>query len=678
MKDIYNKRKGSLKVALKWLGAALFVLHLPLFVSCVDNDDDVPESRYSATMMTAAQFLEENQDRLGDFVTILKRTPYFSLLTTYGNYTVFAPNNEAISNYMAANSFNSLDEIPQAVCDTLVCSHIMKGDKAHFTTDRAEGTLGMNMADTYIELNIATDSLNGNAVVHYANKVARMVEFDDSVSNGVVHIVSSVIPRTSDKLPDLIARDSTLTIFSEALFMTGMSDSLMAYIDETYPEWGSDPTSQDSVYTDKITVPCLSGDLQVVPANWPEKRLFKFTAFVEPDEVYRAHGINNIEDLKAYAKQVYDAVYPEDAGKYDTDYKNRKNPLNRFVSYHLIDRFLNYDEVIMNPSFLSNSSENGGYWDMSKADPEELYETMCPGTIMRFCAVGKEKQLYINRKGLRTNAPIKGIAVKPSSSSGSTLQQSINGIYHYVDDIVEFSRLVHDEVLNIRLRFDANVLSPDFQNSGARGREGVQKIIAFRLDFIKNWKVMGEQAFVGLHGDGPWWSSYKGNALNINGIFDVTFKLPPVPSGTYEIRTGYTVGSERGVVQFYLNDVPCDIPADLRIYGGDPNIGWVEDVSEETNEDAKNVNKSIDKAMRNHGYMKGMDVWNQGASEGNTLRSHIHNLRKILTTTYLDEHQTYYLRARQVLNDAKCYWNFDYLELCPKSVYDSPQGEDQH
>jgi uncharacterized surface protein with fasciclin (FAS1) repeats len=673
MKDIhYNKRKGSLKKAVKWLGAALLAMHLPFFVSCVDNDDDVPESRYSSTKLTAAQFLEENQDRLGDFITLLKRTPYFSLLTTYGNYTVFAPNNEAISNYMAANSFDGIDNIPQDVCDTLVRSHIIKGEKAHFTTDRAEGTLGMNMADTYIELNIATDTLHGNAVVHYANKVARMVEFDDSVSNGVVHIVSSVIPRTSDKLPDLIAKDSTLTIFSDALFMTGMSDSLMAYIDETYPEWGSDPTSQDSVYSDRIKVACLSGDVQEVSANWPEKRLFKFTAFVEPDEVYRAHGINNIEDLKAYAKQVYDAVYPEDAGKYDNDFKNRKNPLNRFVSYHLIDRFLNYDEVVMNPNFLSTT-----HWDKKKADPEEFYETMCPGTIMRFCLVGKENQLYINRKGLATNASIKGIAVKPSSSSGSTLQQSINGIYHYVDDIVEFSRTVHDEVLNCRLRFDANVLSPDFQNSGARGREGVQKIIAFRLGFIKNWKVMGEQAFLGLHGDGYWWSSYKGNALNINGIFDVTFKLPPVPSGTYEIRTGYTSGSERGVVQFYLNDVPCDIPADLRVHGTDPNIGWVADVSDET-DNAKNKNKAIDKAMRNHGYMKGMDTWCQGADPANTLRSHGHNLRKILTTTYLDEHQTYYIRARQVLYDPKCYWNFDYLELCPKSVYDSPQGEDQH
>ncbi len=643
-----------------------------LFTACVDNDDDVPESRYSATKLTAAQFLEANEARVGDFIKLLKRTPYFSLLTTYGNYTVFAPNNEAIGKYISANGYAAIDAIPNDVCDTLVRSHIIKGEKAFFTTDRAEGTLGMNMADTYISLNIASDTAHNNVVVHYANKVARLVEFDDSVSNGVVHIVNNIIPRTSDKLAHLIAADSTLTIFSQALFKTGLSDSLMAYIDETYPAWGGDKTSQDSVYSDNIMVPCLSGGLTEVPANWPEKRLFKFTAFVEQDAVFKAHGIESFGDLEAYAKKIYDAVYPEDAGKYDGEYKNRKNPVNRFVSYHLIDRFLNYDEVIMNPNFLSTA-----HWDRKKADPEELYETMCPGTIMRFSMPDNANTLYINRKGVGNAATIPGIKVRPASTTDATLQQAINGIYHYVDDIVVFSKEVHDVVLNSRLRFDATVLSPDFQNSGARGREGVQKIIAFRLGFIKNWTVKGDEAFVGLHGDGYWWSSYKGNAMNINGIFDVTFKLPPVPSGTYEIRTGYTVGNERGVVQFYLNDVPCDIPADLRVYGGDPNIGWVADVTGDTDE-ARNQNKAIDKAMRNHGYMKGMDTWRQGADEANTLRSHVHNLRKILTTTYLDEHQTYYIRARQVLADRKCYWNFDYLELCPKSVYDSPQGEDQH
>ena len=111
--------------------------------------------------------------------------------------------------------------------------------------------------------------------------------------------------------------------------------------------------------------------------------------------------------------------------------------------------------------------------------------------------------------------------------------------------------------------------------------------------------------------------------------------------------------------------------------GPDPSIGWVADVTGDT-EEARNANKAIDKAMHNRGYMKGMDCYWQGAAKENALRNLVNNLRYVLTTQYLDANETYYLRARQVLKDPECYWSFDYIELCPKSVYGSPEGEDTH
>ena len=247
-----------------------------LLTSCVDNDDDVPMSRYSAEKMTAAEFLSDNQERVSSFISILQRSGYYAMLSTYGNYTVFAPNNEAIDKYMASNNYKSVEDIPEAVCDTLSRTHIIK-TKAWFTTEISEGSLGMNMAETFITLSINTDAENNNAVVHFANKVARMVEYDDSVSNGVVHIVNNIIPRTSDKLPDVIAADSTATIFTQALFLTGMADSLMAYIDNNYPEWGADKASQDSAYTWNLSLKCKAEGAD--PIQWVQKRYFKFTAF---------------------------------------------------------------------------------------------------------------------------------------------------------------------------------------------------------------------------------------------------------------------------------------------------------------------------------------------------------------------------------------------------------------
>jgi hypothetical protein len=220
------------------------------------------------------------------------------------------------------------------------------------------------------------------------------------------------------------------------------------------------------------------------------------------------------------------------------------------------------------------------------------------------------------------------------------------------------------------------VLSPDFYNSDRPGYD-VNRLRGYRLGYIKNWKVMGEKAVIALHGEGGWWQHYKSNGITISGIFDVTIKLPPVPSGTYEIRAGYTANERRGVVQFYLNNAPCGIPADLRVGGWEPTIGWVADVAGDTQE-ARNANKAIDKAMHNRGYMKGMDCYWQGAAKENALRNLTNNLRYVLTTQYLDNNETYYLRARQVLKDPDCYWSFDFIELCPKSVYASPEGEDTH
>ncbi len=651
---------------LKWRTSILLVLcHLSIsatLVGCVDNNDDVPENYYTANKMTAAEFLQSNDGRLGDFIRLLKRTPYFSLLSTYGEFTVFAPTDEALERYLRTTGYGAIANIPQAVCDTLARTHIIKKG-SFFTTDIGEGALPeLNMLDAYVVFSLGTDTANNNSVQYYVNKTARMVEYDDSVTNGVVHIVNSLIQPTSDLLPDAIAADSTLTLFSQALQLTGMADSLKNYLDETYV-WGSDKNSLDSLYNG-VMVRCTSGGRLLTDSYWPEKRYFKYTAFVEPDSVYHRHGIYTIEDLKAHAKEVYDATYPEDAGLYDDDPKERRNPLNRFVSYHLMNRICQYN------NFIGSKQLREGCWIMSVADPEEYYETMCPHTLMRFC--DPPSGLYINRKGLGDKRyTVRGVKVLSPSESGASNQNAQNGVYHYIDDILEYSTQVREEVLNCRIRIDATTLSPDFMNCNGRGLYGEDKLTGFRNNYIADWVVRGKSAYVGVHSDVGYWNSYQANAVCISGIFDVTFKLPPVPSGTYEIRLGYTANEERGVVQFYMNNEPCGIPVDLRVYGPDPSIGWVEDV------DDPDENTTNDKAMRNHGYMKAMDSYRTEGAE-KPLRANNWNLRRILTTQYLDDHQDYYLRCRQVLENPECYWSFDYIELCPKSVYGSPEGEDTH
>ena len=633
------------------------------FTACVDNDDDVPDNYYESTKLTAAAFLEERPEQFSEFIAILKRTPYFSMLSTYGTYssagllkyTLFAPTNEGIDRYLARNGYSSIDQIPAETCDTLARTHIIKKG-AFFTTDLAEGALPeLNMDDSYIVLSSDSDVTNGNKLAYYINKNARMLEFNDSVTNGVVHVLNNVISTSSLLLPDKIEEDSILTLFSEALRMTGMADSLMRYLDETYS------CSEDSVHTGYM-VRCTSGSAKWTRSFWPEKRFFKYTAFVEPDSVFHRYGIYTIDDLKNYAKKVYDATYPEDAGLYDDNPKDRRNPLNRFVSYHLLNRIGQYNSWVVSGDIRERC------WLTSVTDPEEFYETMCPGTLMRFA--GPPDGLFINRKGLQRRYTVRGVKVLSPSESGSTEQNALNGVYHYLDDILAYTPEVRDVVLNCRIRIDATTLSPDFMNCNGRGRYGEDILTGFKNNYISDWKVTDE-TYVGVHSDVDYWNSYQANAVCISGIFDVTMKLPPVPSGTYEIRLGYTANEERGVVQVYLNNEPCGIPVDLRDYGNIPTIGW------ETDTEDDEENTANDKAMHNRGYMKAMDSYRSGGAE-NPLRANNWNLRRVLTTRYLKSDEVYYLRFRQVLEDPDRYWTFDYLELCPKSIYGSPEGEDTH
>lgn len=646
-----------MKKTLKYIVGVLFASFA--MGSCVDNDD-VVVNYYASTKVTAAGFLEQNPERFSQFINILQRTPYYALLSTYGNFTLFAPTNEAIDKYVNEMGLLGIEELTDENCDTLARTHIIR-EGAYFTTDVVEGTMpDMSMEDSYITLSSDSDVYNNNELIYYINKTARVIEYDDSVTNGVVHTVGSIIVRSSDMLPDLMAADSTISLFMQALELTNMDDSLRFYLDKTYS------CGEDSVY-DGYKKKCRGGSTEEDKKSlckWPKNRYFKYTAFVEPDEVFHKNGIYTIDDLIAYADSVYNLTYPLDAGNHPK-FTDRKNPLNRFVSYHLVPVILHYNDIIAP----TQAIEGSFFPDL--LDPAEYFETLAPQTMLRAvqpAGVG----LFLNRKGLknRVDNGCRGVKILSPSESGNIDQEAENGTYHYLNDILAYTPEVRDIVLNTRIRMDASVLSPDFINSNGRGRWGKMELVGMKQGFISGWTI-SDETFVGIHSCEPSWRHYLGNGVTISGIFDVSFKLPPVPSGTYEIRLGYTSDPDRGVVQAYLNNEPCGIPVDLRKYQGEPPIYAEGDTEDEEQ------NRANDKALHNRGYMKAPDAI-RGHNAETPLRANTNNLRRILATRYLDSDETYYMRFRQVLEDPECFLSFDYIELCPKSVYGSPEGEDTH
>ena len=632
-----------------WMLLIAVALVTNMAVSC--NEEDLPDNYYTATEMTAAGFLQNDPARFSEFTRILQRANFLSTLATYGEYTLYAPTNEAVNNYLSANNYGSVEDIPQNVCDTIARTHIVKGG-VYFTADVSDGTLPLlNMDDRNITITCDSDVNNNNAIIYYVNKSAKMIERDDSVTNGVVHTIDRLLVSTSMLLPDLIKQDTTSTIFASALALTGVELNMRKVEDYSYT------IGRDSVEEGLPEVFFGAEGEKWTKVKFVERRYFKYTAFVETDETFEKAGILNINDLIAKAKAWYDNVFPEDAGKYDDDYTHPKNPLNRFVSYHILPFLVNYDQLVVSGQIKDY------YCDLSKADAEDYYETMAQGCILR-ASGPKDGKVYLNRK--RMDVLITpGVRVLSPTESGLNLQDCANGVYHYISAPLYFN----PEALNNRMRIDATTLFPDFLNmSKCRVQFNEKTMTMFKNNYLTNVKATS-QSLIGVRGNEIWTNSWEGNMVAICGEFDIEIKLPPVPkTGMYELRLGYSVNPSRGIIQVYLNGIACGVPVNLQ-QGPE---GWKEDTEDEEE------NRATDKSMHNRGFMKAPDSQGGDISNGGTpFRAVGYIMRRVLYTGEIRQDQENWVRFRQLLK-GNYSLSLDYIELCPKNIYASPEGEDTH
>lgn len=491
-------------------------------------------------------------------------------------------------------------------------------------------------------------------------------------------------------------------MFSKALEATGLDYALVDFIDKTYT------CGEDSVRGQIPAVRyggCSSrygqGMHQNESLRYPANRYFKFTAFAETDDVYARYGINTLEDLKAYAKSIYDLSYSEDAGMYDDDLTHPKNPLNRFMRYHFMDRFGTYDDWAPSGQIYANC------WKPDVADAEDYWETMS-GDMIRFCRL-QDGSLYANSKakgnsGIRVLNGTESMQVNPKYNIDMFKYSGYNGAYLYLDDILAYTPSVKYNVLNRRLRIDATTLSPDFMNQGARGNYEKEILCMFKNDYVKNFKL-SKDTQIGVHSDDMWWSSYLGNAVCIKGNFDFSVKLPTPPAGEYEVRLGYVskIFYDAAIMQTFWNDKYLGefdqtyyIGALAEQIGKDKGIknpnytpdGWepeyyfdlsdwyVGDNKGHTASESEEHNALVDTYLREYGYMKAMDSYRKGTWANSFRVDGPESTRRIFGTVNIKEGEECWLRFKKLSTDPDLEFSFDYIELVPVSVIQA--GEDRH
>ncbi|ANW95407.1 hypothetical protein AXE80_03540 [Wenyingzhuangia fucanilytica] len=283
-----------------WFGGlALLILTM---TSCEDELDGT--TYFTTDEMTIMQTLEANPEKFSMYVEMIKKADLFNALKSYGNYTCFAPNNEAVKTYISDKwGVTSVDQLntPEQIefLKTLVRFHTTPVGRA--TSSFIEGRLPDT---TFTGDFITTSYLAGGGIANIKiNREVGLDKYDIRTNNGIIHGLTGVLEPYVNSVPKVMEDRGEHTIFVEAMKKTGYYD----------------------VFDELLR---------------PDGSKNNFTIFAESDEVYAQEGINSFADLVA-------RVSPN-----EPDFEDPLNALNRYVAYHATQTFM-YSTDIPEDGFIN-------------------------------------------------------------------------------------------------------------------------------------------------------------------------------------------------------------------------------------------------------------------------------------------------------------------------------------
>ena len=690
-------------------GALLFAIVLGACKEQIDTS-----ARYVLKEETAYSYLCKHE-QYSSYVDLLGKVPVSrlstsnvgALLSARGHFTVFAPDNDAIQAYLDTLTQKGIIESPtwegfgdsatlDSIRKVIVYNSVINSgdnlpayDMAQFPiNDGGEFPLN-NMYDRKLIINYYDDpdsiTING-ALIDKRNNNIRVL-------NGYIHNVRSVVAPTNNTLGNLLntlytEKRPRYYVSSMLVRAIGMLDTLQAYRDETY-----EMAYQTGLVPEKIAHTSGIGYTE----GWlPEHRYFGFTFFAETDDVWeKAIGKDRlditVEDVVNWLQS--NGYYP--TAKVDDNYKSEDNILNQFVTYHFLPMRLASDRLVLHWN-------EKGYSSQKKAPSVvqyEYYTCMGKRRLVKFLESAESDGVCINRFPTIDNsrrgsyhetgcdADKAGIKVPVPETGGEFNVR--NGIIYPIDQIMAYTEDVRNNLHKERIRFDIVSAMPEMMNNDLRlqyysrpQRSGFP--FTSQYPYFDDVYIGDESWFFYYNGYNETMKNYQGDELNVRGFLDVTFRLPPVPAdGIYEIRFNVqSEGYNRGMVQFYWGEnkdnlPPMGIPLDIRTSGLErrttsgtfpSNVGWEKDTQDD------DYNAEVDKKMRNNGFMKGAAIYCDGGQGMSVMaREDPVIVRRVIVRENMKADETYYLRFKSVLDDQSREFYMDFLEFCPKEVYDNPE-----
>lgn len=171
---------------MKKFKSLLIVASIVATISC-SNDDNTTTTPQSNSLADVI----ENNSSLNSLEAALKKVNLFETLKGDVNFTIFAPTDEAFADFLSSNGFSSLEQVPNEALTQILLNHVL-GTKVP-SNQVATGyvsTLAKGGASATNELSLYINVSNSGVVL---NGTSTVTSYDLNASNGVIHIVDSVI-----------------------------------------------------------------------------------------------------------------------------------------------------------------------------------------------------------------------------------------------------------------------------------------------------------------------------------------------------------------------------------------------------------------------------------------------------------------------------------------------------
>ena len=197
---------------------------ITLFNAC--DSDDVGNTLYTFTDKMLGEELVTDTT-LSEFNKLISMTGLSGFVNSYGNMTCFAPDNDAMRSFYEAKGKTKLEDFTADSLKLMAYDHLINGAVIKFVNFNEGRLFNQTMSERYIAINF-------DGTETYVNKNSKITLKDIVVHNGVIHKIDRVLDPERSGIAETISKDSTFSLFYEALVVTGMVDSLLRTEDENY------------------------------------------------------------------------------------------------------------------------------------------------------------------------------------------------------------------------------------------------------------------------------------------------------------------------------------------------------------------------------------------------------------------------------------------------------------